>query len=94
MLTGKQWSPRTLVCNAASEFCCIGYQHREVTVVNPYSNSIHPLSNCLARVSNCTNIMTKKQVGEERIYSAYTSTLLFTTKGSQDWNLYRAGSRS
>jgi hypothetical protein len=24
--------------------------------------------------------MTKKQVGEERIYSAYTSTLLFTTK--------------
>jgi hypothetical protein len=24
--------------------------------------------------------MTKKQVGEERVYSAYTSTLLFTTK--------------
>jgi hypothetical protein len=24
--------------------------------------------------------MTKKQVGEERFYSAYTSTLLFTTK--------------
>jgi hypothetical protein len=24
--------------------------------------------------------MTKKQVGEERIYSAYTSTLLFITK--------------
>jgi hypothetical protein len=30
--------------------------------------------------------MTKKQVGEERVYSAYTSTLLFITKGSQDWN--------
>jgi hypothetical protein len=30
--------------------------------------------------------MTKKQVGEERIHSAYTSTLLFITKGSQDWN--------
>jgi hypothetical protein len=29
--------------------------------------------------------MTKKQVGEEWVYSAYTSTLLFTTKGSQDW---------
>ena len=25
--------------------------------------------------------MTKKQIGEERIYSAYTSTLPFTTKG-------------
>jgi hypothetical protein len=30
--------------------------------------------------------MTKKQVGEERVYSAYTFTLLFITKGSQDWN--------
>ena len=27
-----------------------------------------------------TNIMTKKQVGEERVYSVYTSTLLFITK--------------
>jgi hypothetical protein len=26
------------------------------------------------------NIVTKKQVGEERVYSAYTSTLLFITK--------------
>ena len=26
------------------------------------------------------NITTKKQVGEERVYSAYTSTLLFITK--------------
>jgi hypothetical protein len=32
------------------------------------------------------NIMTKKQVGEERVYSAYTFMLLFITKGSQDWN--------
>ena len=29
---------------------------------------------------SCTNIMTKKQVGEERVYSAYISTLLFITK--------------
>jgi hypothetical protein len=29
---------------------------------------------------SCTNIMTKKQGGEERVYSAYTSTLLFITK--------------
>jgi hypothetical protein len=35
---------------------------------------------------SCTNTMTKKQVGEERVYSAYTSILLFITKGSQDWN--------
>jgi hypothetical protein len=31
--------------------------------------------------------MTKKQVGEERVYSAYTFTLLFITKGNQDRNL-------
>jgi hypothetical protein len=35
--------------------------------------------------------MTKKQVGEERVYSAYTSTLLFITKESQDRNSHRAG---
>jgi hypothetical protein len=33
---------------------------------------------------SCTNIMTKKQVEEERVYSAYIFTLLFITKGSQD----------
>jgi hypothetical protein len=43
---------------------------------------------------SCTNIMTKKQVGKERVYSAYTSMLLFITKGSQDWNSSRSGSRS
>jgi hypothetical protein len=36
------------------------------------------------------SIMTKKQVGEERVFSAYTSTLLFITKGSQDRNSHRA----
>jgi hypothetical protein len=35
--------------------------------------------------------MTKKQVGEERVYSAYTSTALFITKGSQERNSTRAG---
>jgi hypothetical protein len=43
---------------------------------------------------SCTNIMTKKQVGEERVYSAYSSTLLFITKGSQDWNSSRSESRN
>jgi hypothetical protein len=37
--------------------------------------------------------MTKKQVGEERVYSAYTSTLLFITKGSQDKNSSRSETR-
>jgi hypothetical protein len=36
------------------------------------------------------NIMTKKHVGEERVYSTYTSTLLFT-KEIQDRNSHRAG---
>ena len=40
------------------------------------------------------NIMTKKQVGEERVYSDYISTLLFITERSQDWNIGRSGSRS
>jgi hypothetical protein len=30
---------------------------------------------------SCTKIMTKKQVGEERVYSAYISILLLVTKG-------------
>jgi hypothetical protein len=53
------------------------------------------LGNCLSQgFYSCTNIMTKKQVGEERVYSAYTSILLFITKGSQDWNSSRSESRS
>ena len=43
---------------------------------------------------SCTNIMTKKQVGVGRVYSAYISTLLFITERSQDWNSSRSGSRS
>jgi hypothetical protein len=47
---------------------------------------------CLRVSIPAQNIMTtKKQVGEETVYSAYTSTLLFITKGSQDWNSHRAG---
>jgi hypothetical protein len=40
------------------------------------------------------NIMSKKQVGEEKVYSAYTSTWLFIIEGRQDWNSSRLGSRS
>ena len=35
--------------------------------------------------------MAKKQVGEERVDSAYISRLLFITKGIQDRNSHRAG---
>jgi hypothetical protein len=35
-----------------------------------------------------------QQVGEERVYSVYTSILLFITKGSQDCNSSSSGSRS
>ena len=38
--------------------------------------------------------MTNKQVGEERVYSAFISTLLFITERSQDLNSSRSGSRS
>jgi hypothetical protein len=40
-----------------------------------------PLCICLSQgFYSCTKIMTKNQVGEERVYSPYTSILLFITK--------------
>jgi hypothetical protein len=55
---------------------------------------VFSLDGVLLRVSiPAQNIMTKKQVREERV-SAYISTLLFIAKGSQDWNSNRSGSRS
>ena len=48
------------------------------------------MESVLVRVSiPAQSITTKKPVGEERVYSAYTSTLLFITKGSQDRNSLR-----
>jgi hypothetical protein len=53
------------------------------------------LSKCLSQgFYSCTNIMTKKHLGRKGFYSAYSSALLFITKGSQDWNSSRSGSRS
>jgi hypothetical protein len=40
------------------------------------------------------NTMTKKPVGEERVYSVYACTLLFIAKGSQDKTLKELGGRS
>ena len=43
--------------------------------------SLFGLGGCLSQgFYSCTNLRTKKQVGEERVYSAYTSILLFITK--------------
>lgn len=39
-----------------------------------------------------TNTRIKSQVGEERIYLAYISTLMLITEGSPDRNLSKAGS--
>jgi hypothetical protein len=39
------------------------------------------------------NTITKKQLGEERVYFAYTSISLFAIEGSQDRNSSRAGTQ-
>jgi hypothetical protein len=44
-------------------------------------------------LSSATKHHNQKQVGEERVYSAYTSTLLFIIEGSQDRNSSRSGTR-
>jgi hypothetical protein len=47
----------------------------------PFKPSLSLLKGYLSQdFYSCTNNMTKKQVGEERVYSAYTSILLFITK--------------
>ena len=52
-----------------------------VPILDDQGIQIHE-SIVLVRVSIAAqNIMTKKQVGEERVSSAYTSTLLLITKG-------------
>jgi hypothetical protein len=63
-----------------------------------FSNNVHyqikGLLNVFLSVSIPEeNIMTKKQDVEEKVYSASTCTLLFITKGSQDRNTSRSGSR-
>jgi hypothetical protein len=47
-----------------------------------FSSYIHiVVHSCFSRgFYSCTNIMTKRQVGEEKVYSAYTFILLFITK--------------
>jgi hypothetical protein len=61
----------------------------------PHSADLLCCSSVIVRVSiPAQNIMTQKQVENERVYSTYTSTLLFINKENQDWNSSRSGSRS
>ena len=78
---------RTVICSILP----LNYLDRvSVYICQVTDKSLHNetrLSRCLDQsFYSCTNILTKKQVEEERVYSAYTSTQLFITKGSQDWN--------
>jgi hypothetical protein len=53
------------------------------------------LDQCLSQgFYSCTNIMIKKQAGEERAYSAYTFHIAVDHQRMQDWNSSRSGSRS
>jgi hypothetical protein len=52
-----------------------------VSYADMFGFAFQAIGCCLSQgFYSCTNIMTKKQVGEERVYSAYTSILLFITK--------------
>jgi hypothetical protein len=59
------------------------YEEYDEKLTHNYYGRLHT---CLSRgFYSCTNIMMKKQVWEERIYSAYTSILLFITKEVRTW---------
>jgi hypothetical protein len=86
---------QSLILRALTSGLCINHRplQKEDSLLDTDNRS--NLHLCLSQgFYSCTNIMTKKQVGEERVYLAYTSILLFITKGSQDWNSSRSGSRS
>jgi hypothetical protein len=53
------------------------------------------IAKCLSQgFCSYTNIMTKKQLGRKGFIQFTLSTLLLITKGCQDWNSSRSGSRS
>jgi hypothetical protein len=56
------------------------------------ADALNPsIQECLSQgFYSCTNIMTKKQIGEKGFIQLTLSTLLFITKGSQDWNSSRS----
>jgi hypothetical protein len=63
-----------------------------------YEGALPPTHSCPPTVAfpytGASNIFRIKGLWEAMVYSAYTSPLLFITKGCQDWNLSRSGSRS
>ena len=72
---------RTVICSILP----LNYLDRvSVYICQVTDKSLHNetrLSRCLDQsFYSCTNILTKKQVEEERVYSAYTSTLLLIIK--------------
>ena len=82
-------SPSTMTLHSTEEW--MGVYVTEVAEAG-VGRSFAVLPSCLSQ--GFYSIMTKKQAEEERVYSAYTSTLLFITKRSQDWNSNRSESRS
>jgi hypothetical protein len=53
-------------------------------------DNLHCLSQGFYSAQNIMINKTKQQVGKEKVYSAYTFTLLFITEGSQGRNSSRA----
>jgi hypothetical protein len=97
----KSRPPNKLTSKTLKQWRLVLAQHMVLYVAtnkvsgNTFNQSGPLLQGCLSHgFYSCTNIMTKKQIGEERVYSAYTSILLFITKGSQDWNSSRSEGRS
>jgi hypothetical protein len=74
------WKDNGKLC--AEKECIISTQKaRQFTSLELKTQVSSKMTWCLSQgFYSCTNIMTKKQVGEERVYSAYTSILLFITK--------------
>jgi hypothetical protein len=67
-------------------------EHLPAVHVKPWAIILYQTTKDGVSVRVCVaaqNILTKKQVGEGQVYSAYT--VLFFTKGSQHWNSHRAG---
>ena len=87
----------SLIQHSASSLIFVRNLQRLFTLHTGILNWKQPRTKCFVTAClsqglySAQNVMTKKQVGEERIFSAYTSTLLFITKESQDWNSHRSG---
>ena len=67
-------------------------QYKYHNTDNGRHSGLSVFSSCLNQgFYSCINIMIKKHVEDERVYSAYTCTLPLITKGSQNMNSHNAG---